>query len=397
MKWAPAIAILWLAWPAAAMDGRVQASDRSEARVIDWNNGTPTSREAETDLVGELDLRSRTTEARLAYTPRLILRDVASTFQSEILHAGVAEATWHRTRTTLTLHEDGGYGQANVTSLAAPAAGGPAGGPAILVTQPFTLRYGTTTSSIGIVRAATRTLSLSLTTEVAVGGGLDDTSRAVLPLRRAETAVLGSVVRLSARDAFESNLSASEVDYSNGPTYLVFTAKQGLTRKLTRFTDLRLFAGVAGVFGRISEGGSRVEKGYPVAGVQTTTRVIRGPDRYVLTLRAELGPDQNRAAGTVDQRGQAEARLAWGQGRWGTDVVVSGVSSVPRDQLGGVEQLWLSTGVSYRVSRIVMLDLGVRAVFLRLSGLDPSVAATSALERIAYIGIRFATPEPRRQ
>jgi hypothetical protein len=61
-----------------------------------------------------------------------------------------------------------------------------------------------------------------------------------------------------------------------------------------------------------------------------------------------------------------------------------------------VEQLWLSTGVSYRISRAAVVDGGVRAIFLRLLSADTSLPKTSALERIAFIGLTIATPELRR-
>jgi hypothetical protein len=307
--------------------------DRNEVRARAVQ-GQPTGYDAATTPGARLDLTGRRVSYALSYFPSFALQDLELGVQPQVFQTGSARVAWIASRELrLSFSEDGTYGRQNYSALsptptAGAAAPAPVSPPAIqLVPGAQTILTGSARTAASLELRAARFLTLTLAPSYFVGGGLDSTSQASIPLQSTPHVQLGAAYTLERRStltwtlgATDSRFSAFACDTTTGLASLTANGtcaphddlvESSMTwrRQLTREDDLALAAGFTATYSHV-HAGDDVTNEFPTGSLTWNHHLDASVNaRSDVSTDLRVAPVIDLRSGIIDQR--AQARLAW--------------------------------------------------------------------------------------
>lgn len=184
--------------------GTFDVSNRTEIRARATQGAPPPnpSFDLADGPMARVGVRDRRWEFTLGYSALALLPDVEVGISPQLLQSGDVRATWHNRRVRIGVSEFGTYGDLNSGYL---LGGGPAppipptvttvtpaGNGVQALPAPTTIQYASSRTALTTDLVLSRRWDASLTVDYLVQGGVDEASRAVLPLFR-EPRALASV------------------------------------------------------------------------------------------------------------------------------------------------------------------------------------------------------------
>lgn len=317
----------------ADLTGTLTLSDRSEVRVRTFEGETQPGVDAVTTPGIRLDLVGRRVSYSLGYSIGLTLQDLELGVEPQVFQTLSSRMSWLATRELrLSLSEDGTYGTYNYSALvpAPTTVSGPPATPATIQLLPGaeTILYGSSRSTATAQLRATRALTLTLSPSYFVGGGLNEASRAVIPLETAPRLELAAGYTVDRRNSLFTTLAVTDSAFTAaacGPTagavatnapVATCTPHNDLVEvseswriRLSRVDDVSLAIGATGTDSRGEATGDGTHV-FPTASA-TWLHAVRDSASSGGTVSADVRvmPVIDVRYGTVDQR--AQARLAW--------------------------------------------------------------------------------------
>ena len=283
------------------------------------------------------------------------------------------------------------------TGPAAPTPVGPAA-PAVL-TQPATLRTGSSRTALTASTQMTRHLTTTSTVDYSVGGGVDEASRAALPIIRGPRGELSATYSLTRLDGLETRIAAQHTTASSGTcSPLLVNVPAGATcattgdtaqiseawlRRLTRTSTATLAGGASLGHVRLRPEDPFITHVYPVIRASFTHERVVEDLHTFLRVDAQLAPLIDVRTGIVDQRAQGSILLSIPIQRVTLAGSFSGTRSVSSPYVQPVTGLQGVFEVAYRVDRHVSLGAGGRYAWQVQTG-QPSISASAAFVQATF-------------
>jgi hypothetical protein len=389
---------------AADIAATLALSDRTETRVRnpgDTPNGP--SLDLANTLEGRLLLASPRTSCTLVYAPRLTFWDINDVGAHPLwLQAGSARVESRNANTRLSLEEDGSYGAVNFSTLALVP--GPGGAPprVDVIPPPQLIQYESTTTTLGSRIEAKR---WQFRTDVAyqLSGGADTASRQSLPLQKGPLGELGATFAASPVDSLETRLIGGETTFSSGPEIVFGEQDESWRHGWSAVTDTTMRVGVAESREQMTPQSAPTKNINPVAEAVVDHQILAGEDRFTLHAGARLSPVVNRLLGIVDERIQGTLMSKWTRRQVSASAFASAQQSIPTDGPNATELLTGELGFAYAASDVVVLDMGVRALWQKANQPITSTTAPGAteivqgtiLQGVAFVGVTLHAPTIR--
>jgi hypothetical protein len=412
----------------AAADGVFTLSDRTEARAR-VPDPTTTTQGLGLDLDTVLDAHAVWTAHDATYTlanrPHLSLIDFnKSAIQATLLDNAQASADWRWPRVRLRVSEDASYGVTSfqsVTVLPPPGTPQPAttttGQPAPLPSatlRPIAsgpLLYASSMTSVGSTLELRR---WTLSSRVAYGlsGGANASSQASIPFEHGPLAEAIADYRAGHRDHFVTLASGSEASFSSTVSspntatdnLLVQIAEQWRHQWAHR-TDTMLSAGWYAARTRVGDNAPYEYASDPVAEAAFNTGFVQGGAHEQLHFGLRLSPIINPLLGVVQETIGATVAGSWSHRHVTlTALATAGESIGQASSAPGTSTFEQGTNLSYRLataeldasyraSKSLMFDGGVRALYQEVS--VPPPAPSSLGEVIVFFGVTFEAVKAR--
>ncbi len=330
--------------------------------------------------------QTRRTRLSFSYAPLLTLRDLQATRSFEVLHSADLSLSWQARRFSLAIGESVSYGDFNFGYLTpqTESLNLPRPSPQALPTA-LTLRFGSSRTG-AFLRWTWRRTALAIAPSYSIAGGLDEASRALVPVSRTPRIDVSVQTIATRRDLLTTEASgqfsestARACDPTTGgppiagslvgatcsPRNQIAELRESWRHKLARHSDLSMGVGAAMVRAQIDSSSDPnltfMPTGYLIVSHDLTLgRTIRP--------KIELGA---RVAPLVDIRYQiVEPRLeAWASwfgtvGRTSFITRVSVLRSLPKTLLD-VTAVSLSSEVTRTLNRRFDIGTGVRGTWQR--------------------------------
>ncbi len=293
-------------------------------------------------------IANRDWEHSAGYTPFLIVPDLELGWQPQFLHAGDLATAWHDRHVRLGLAEFVTYGQQNSAFLPTVPTGpvgpggatgpsgpstptgptGPTGGPQTVqaLAQPTTLRTGSSRTALATQLELSPRWSASGGVEYVLQGGLDTSSRLILPVLHGPRATANVGYATSRVDSLETRAYALRSDTSTGPcaASLLVPAASSATcapqtalaqgteawrHHFTRTTEASLGVGASVVHARLRPSDPYADHAYPVVQVIVQHGRAVEAQRTIVRLDAQFAPLVDSLTGAADYRAQAAATV----------------------------------------------------------------------------------------
>lgn len=344
-------------WPALLLAAAtaLDAGVRSEVRLR--GGAADPVLDLEATPSAALHVRWPTWSLDAGYTPRFTLRQVDLDASAEMLQSGTLSAAWHGRRTSFEAHANGAYGIESFSSLAVQSSSDTP--PVQRLPDTGRISYASLRAGAGVTWAASRRWKLTAGLDFLLSGGIDDASRAVVPLQSGPHAELGAEHALTRKDQLVTAIDASQATFSTGADATVIEASEAWRRALSRRLSSTLRAGVAGALHTGGEGGESVYSVYPV--VQAVLAWRSPADALELQASVWVEPVVDRLSGRVDERLQGSVGGTWSPSR---SVALRGrigaAQSVPWDGDQAIRLALGEAAVSVRVTDQLRAELGTR-------------------------------------
>jgi hypothetical protein len=334
--------------------------------------------------------------------------------QPQPFQLGSASIGWHDREVRLTASEDAAHGLYNPTSLAptaVPATQGAPGAPPVAgggptTAQPLatqqTLVYFATTTALTLTVVADRRASYSLRASYIARGGLDDVSRAVLPVQYGPRADATFAYAVTRRDQAVTLAYGQGIQFSPSPCYddlgnptaltcrpdvQIVSVSEELHHLLERSTSLIVGAGVAE--GRLHRDDILPYRTltFPVANA-SVTHLFGQTGHSKVTLGVAFGPYVDYRTGLASERGEVDAGLVERLNRW-IKLTVSGAGgqTVPTSDPQALTYLRGGVDVAFRVDRSLDFALG------ELGGWQEQYPFGSFFTAFSYFDVTVHAPE----
>lgn len=310
-------------------------------RLIDVTTSSASEGELAVNPRAGLQLKAGTLETELEYAPYAVVRGqpFSRGGGSEVLHAGTLLLGLRPDRRTVVRFiEDISYGQFRFTAPGvttpgvpgapglpdAPGSGtgsgsgigsGPAGAPDPAVPgsfaplEPIWLIRSNARLSLDV--AATRRSAFTLAGGYELSGGVDEPSRAQMPLQQGPFASVAAQYRWTRRDQLSTELSARESGFDTGTRISLAQWTSTWRHSVARNTDLALGAGAGA--GRVLWH-PQAEPDWQLLGngqAILVHRFIPREQELIGAVGAQLSPVVNPFTAVLEQRLETQASLQW--------------------------------------------------------------------------------------
>jgi hypothetical protein len=356
-------------------------------------SGEVVEQSLDSDNAGEARLLAnfKAFELGLGYLPRLTFRNLADEPERDLLHGGELAATFRFRRLTLSLREVASYGERSFSPLVVTGAGAAPGAatPETSAVAPSqvaldgSVSYVSSDTTLSVAAVLTRRSTLSFSSSYFVGGGIDESDRALFPFT---TGVRGTVAferRATRIDTLVSSVDAL-AQRAEGPGTTVRTrtvaASEGWRRSWSRSTDTDVRAG-AGL-----TSSSEAEENptfFPSASAALIHRIVTGPRHGRLELTASASVDNvvDQLSGRADTRAQVAARALWTLEPLSFYAEGSRAESIG-DSDAGLSLTSAAAGMRAQLSRHFATEFGLRLVDQDLG--DQALAQDLAVTGFAW-------------
>lgn len=356
---------------AMAPEVTVIVSDRSEVRVRDSSEGTGVSIDLETTPGLALKLTDPRWELDAAYNPRLTAQAINTAYlATDILHQGGFGVTWHAPRLRLDLREDLLYGEQNFSSLTldSPITGLPVVNETVGLPPSTTLRYIDSRPALTARVTASRRWSLTGSFGFLSSGGVDETSRSILPYESGPHAELSGEYRISRTDRLTSYVTLTQLDFSSGPESTLVETTEGWRRALSPTADVSLRGGVV-TSAALGAGEPLHWNLWPYAEMSLEGQL---PNHVALVGILRLEPVVDRLTGLIDDRIQGIASVRWTFApRWVFRCDGAVVQSLQVDEKNAISIVFGEAAFVWSASRLLSVEIGTRDALQEQTGVTP--------------------------
>jgi hypothetical protein len=395
--------------------GTLDLSNRTEVRGRHTANAVPDTSLDLTDLAtARLGLRDHRWNHGLGYTALLSAPDTQAGLSPQVMQMADVSTAWHDRLVRLGLAEYVSYGFTNTSYLfggppvpivpttpttgpAIPTPVGPAT-PAPL-TQPAVLKTASSRTVLTGAAQLSRRLTATSLLEYSTSGGVDDASRAFLPLLSGPRAEAIGTYRLTRLDGLETRVGAQRTTTTAGPCSPLLTnvppgsvcsssadtaqATEGWLRRLTRTSTATLAAGASLVHLRVRLEDPFITRAYPVVRASFVHDRLVEDVHAIVRVDAAVAPGIDLRTGTVDQRATAAVVLTLPISRVTLTGTFSGARTLYTLFAQPTTALQGAFDVEYRVDRHVGVGGGLRYGFLAQDG-QPVIATSAAFVQATF-------------
>lgn len=374
----------------AALRGSLEASSRLQIRVRDGAALTGPALDAEVSPDVKLDLHARRWEIEANYSPRFNRTLFGADAQPSIFHRGGFSVRVQDRRLSLSLQEDAGHGSSSFTVLASDP--GAASGPLFhLGAESRTDTFAYAWSRTGLLGrySLQRRLELTGTLEYSLSGGTDASSRVTMPFQTGIHGTIGAEYALSRRDQLTTTADVLRSDFYAGWQDTLIQGSVAWRRAWGRTTVSTVTGGVGLATSQNSATGELRTEAHPIwaASIAYTPR----GSSLDAGLSLRLSPVVDRLSGSVDERLDVVASLAWKPTR---ALAIEGQLGASRsifwDNPDAVALVYQGILLSYRANDLLKLEGGVRSAWTRLRDED-----ATPLQWVTFVGVTFTAPTLR--
>lgn len=362
---------------AAALNGTLVVSDRSELRLRDSHEPTGRAIDLDTAPGALLRMADRRWDIDAFYGPRFTALAMNVDLESNvnILHRGRLGVAWHDQTVRISAAEDLQYGQESFATLtsALPATGLPR---LDVLPPPTTIDYvrmrTIALATVELERRATFTSGVEYWLE----GGANEESQRALPLHRGPRVAAAVEYRLSRRDRVASAIVAQRLVFSSGPEDTIVEASERWRHAIDRETEASFRVGSA-VTAERSDASSPLRYGvHPVVEARIAHDLL---NQLQLLGEVSVQPIVDRVTGSIDER--VAARVAstwWFVPRFAVRAVGGITRSVQSDAASSVSFAVGEAAFIYQPSPEVRAELGTRAAWQGVGREDSGPASWAA-------------------
>ena len=374
----------------AALRGSLEASSRLQIRVRDGAALTGPAIDAELSPDVKLGVRARRWEVAANYSPRFNRTLFGADAQPSIFHQGGFSLRVHDRRASLSIQEDAGHGSSSFTVLASDP--GASSGPLFhLGAGPRTDTFAYAWSRTGLLGrfAVRRRWALTGTLEYSLSGGTDAPSRVTMPFQTGIHGAIGSEYALSRRDQLTSTVDVLRSDFHAGWEDTLLQGSVVWRRVWGRGTISTVTGGMGLSTSRNGATGELRTEAHPV-GAASVYHTPRGSSLDA-GLSFRLSPVVDRLSGSVDERLDVVASLAWKPTR---ALAIEGQLGAARslfwDNPDAVALVYQGLTLSFRANDLLKLEGGARGAWTRLRDED-----ATPLQWVTFVGVTFTAPTLR--
>lgn len=375
----------------SAYAGTTELSNRVEAR------GRDTAGSVGVDLVdvprAHIDVTNRRWEYLFDYVANAVLPDLELGVSPQLLQIADVGVAWRSRRIRVGVTEYATYGEQNsayllggVPTAAAPAPTlTPVGGGTQLLAQPVTLQYGSSRTVLASQFRISRHWSGTASTEYDIGGGLDATSRASLPLVKGPRADATADYRLTEIDTLQTRASALASTSTTAPCSPAAldvpagsncdpSAEEGIVtetwqHRLSRAWTSALGAGASYMRARLRDPQPYEQFVYPVGSASLERATGPLQSRNVIRLEAVVNPVLDFRTGLLDERGQASLAVSQRYGKTLVLGTVAGAHSIESPLMQPATFFTTSLEIDERLSQAVSVGGGIWYAWQEQGGL----------------------------
>ena len=392
------------------------AADGETERAFDWV------------LAGQTGFSLNYPRATLSfgYAPSFSYTDFTGEPTRQLVHSGAITGEWRARRLTLSIAQTGSYGEENLSPLTGgtitpPVGELPGDGEDIQAEQNLVnqnVRYWNSTTAARVAALLTRRHTLSFTATYGTGGGLDDESKVLYPVRYAVTGSVGLGYAVSRRDSFTTAVSGEHVitetprpieedpdeedpdeedpdveaepDLDDDVTTTIVRVTEAWNRQWTTDTDSTLTLGVNYV--------PTADPGDPltvsVLGAASLNHTTRPGAASTVNYSVSIytGTNVDRLTGRADQRVGGTGAVTWARDPVEVFANVSTVRSVDSNNPDFLTSFSANCGV--RVSVVDELSLEAGSRFVNTTVEDPTTVVTTVSDAgfqwAAYVAATLA-------
>lgn len=366
--------------------GTLDVSNKTEIRARATQGAPPPnpSLDVADGPVARLRLTDRRWDFTLGYSALALLPDLEIGVSPQLLQSGDARVAWHDRHVSIRLSELATYGDLNSSYL---LGGGPAppvpptittvtpaGNGVQALPAPTTIQYGSSRTALASDLVMSRRWGASLTVDYVVQGGVDQASRAVLPLLReprgqasidyslTRTDRLGTRAAVLRADSLAAPCSPSIVgapaDGVCEPTVEEAQLEEAWKHGFTRTLDGSLAAGAGLLQMRLQPQQPFVRSILPVARATLTHSEGVAEDARRVAFEALLAPVLDLTTGMLDERVQGTASATIPIRRVKLEGSLALARSVESRFIQPGTYFRVSVDVEYRVSRTFGVGVG---------------------------------------
>jgi hypothetical protein len=380
----------------AALACTLDVSDRTEFRLrYPGLVANMASVDLETDPDAKLTLASRSGTLLLEYAPQLVAWDMNIVgVQPAYLNRGTARGEWRWSHVQLALTEVASYGLENFGSLALTP--GPNGAPASVNVFPVanTFLYE---ASLTTLEARWRPRRWSLTAAAAyqLAGGATVAAQETLPLQSGPLGALSADYSVTRVDHVIASMAASYATFSTGVDGGLLEVDEAWRHGLSRTTSLLLRGGASEAATRGISADDTPEPPQapfhfetdPVAEILFRWDYASRHATGDFTASSRLGPTVNPLIGLVDEQVGGTLAGHYARGLVGLRAQATFLESVPPSRLTGVRLFFGEVAATYRLTRAVSMDLGIRTLWEEPSASGEQLATAPA--NAVYLPVPF--------
>ena len=304
----------------------------------------------------------------LRYDPELLIPDLGQGDHLQALHRGLAVDSWaaHAGSAKLTISEEVQYGIIDLFGLT-PSTTSSSGLPQLAPTQvlqPIPLvtgiKYESSSSLADFQWRPAPRVGLDLGGGYRLNGGADAAAQASFPLQQGPFATASLLYDLSRRDLLTTRLSATDLQFSNGPSDLLLEGSEEASRRLTKHLLGTVAAGYSLVRFQAAADVPSTFNAYPEASASLVETLATDAHRtFALGVNLSLAPLIDRLGGTVFESFQSLGRLEWTATQGISLRLLGGFNEPLYGNLAAAQQMELAQGaVAYQPVRFLRFEVG---------------------------------------
>ncbi len=293
---------------------------RSSTGTEQLSSGVASDVELRPTLVVRLE--EQNLEGRLAYAPRLTLRQALSAPRTELLHTGRLRGEWRPRRGVRLLAEEyATYGVVDLFTqgLGAPGegegSGSPPPAPGQVPLEPVpavSVRFASSLTTLGVeTTALSPRLLLSGSVGWVLSGGLDEEARAVLPFQSGPRLRLDARYDVTRLDGLITTATLTDASFSTGARATVALLEETWAHRFSRATEGALGLGVGLTRARASEDAEVRTGALPGAHAWLAHRFDSRDRPLNGRLSARLAPFIDRLTGAIYPRAELTLLMTW--------------------------------------------------------------------------------------
>ena len=193
-----------------------------------------------------------------------------------------------------------------------------------------------------------------------LNGGADAVAQASFPLQQGPFATAAVLYDLSRRDILTTRLSATDLQFSNGPSDVLLEGTEEASRRLTKHLLGTLAAGYSIVRFQAAADLPGALNAYPEASASLVETLPIDPNRTLAAgLNLSLAPLIDRLGGTVFESFQSLGRLEWTTTQGISLRLLAGFNEPLYGNLAAAQQIELAQGaIAYQPAPFLRFEAG---------------------------------------